>query len=116
MSKYGNVKCYRIDDDTLKLLACNLERQNGKSNKKKMTEAAYIRDLIHRDYQNSLGFSSDDFTKISRILAGIGNNINQIAHNTNMQVFNSYDVQQLNDGLQTIYDMKKLLAEIRKRV
>ena len=58
----------------------------------------------------------DEFVKISRTLAGIGNNINQIAHNTNMEVYSQYDAEKLLEGLSTLADIKKQLAEIRKKV
>ena len=72
-----------------------------------MNESAYIRDLIHRVHQENIGFSTDEFAKISRTLAGIGNNINQIAHNTNMQVYNQYDAEKLREGLSTLADIKR---------
>lgn len=117
MRRYGTIKCYRMDDDTLKILDSNIDRINSqRSGKKKINEAAYIRDLIHRDYQAALGFSSDEFLTISRILAGVGNNINQIAHNTNNQVFSPYDASHLQEGLNTLSEIKNILVEIRKRV
>lgn len=119
MGKLDKIKCIRMDAATLELLQKNLEKINEQSeqaNKKKINESAYIRDLIHRAHQENLGFSTDEFAKISRTLAGIGNNINQIAHNTNMQVYNQYDAEKLREGLSTLADIKQQLAEIRKKV
>ncbi len=119
MGKLDKIKCIRMDASTLELLQKNLDKineQSEKANKKKMNESAYIRDLIHRAHQENLGFTTDEFAKISRTLAGIGNNINQIAHNTNMQVYNQYDAEKLREGLSTLADIKQQLAEIRKKV
>jgi hypothetical protein len=116
MRRYEVIKSIRMDDATLSIMKRNMEKEQMISNKKKISEATYIRDLIHRDYMDKIGIDRGEFIKALRVLSGMGNNINQIAHRVNMDIYTGYDVKQLEDFMQQLNEIKSDLALIRNKL
>lgn len=113
MKKYTNNKIFRFDDNCLKVLKKNVEKIN-KANKKKITESEYIRGLILRDdfEQRTFMLDLDTYKDMVRDLAGLGNNINQIAHKMNMDIFDKSDINDVKNASKQIEEMRYKLDEL----
>lgn len=110
MKKYTMQKVLRMDTGTNELLKKNV--QNRKLQRKKyLSESGYIRELIYRDSMEDIGIDKEEFKKLMRIMVGCGNNLNQIAHNMNMDIFSANDVGEIRRCIEEIEVMKK---EIKK--
>lgn len=111
MQKYTIQKLLRIDLGTDELLKKNVE--NRKSQRKKyLSESGYIRELIYRDSMEDIGIDKDEFKKLMRIIVGCGNNLNQIAHNMNMDIFSADDVKEIKKCIEEIELMKKEIKKV----
>ncbi len=100
-------KIFRFDENTLSLLQNNVEKYNN------ITASEYIRELIRRDAAEKVnGIRREDFTDIRRQLAGIGNNLNQIAHRMNMEIISQYDIDEVIKAAECIADLKDLINQM----
>ena len=98
MKRYIQVKCYRFDDRTLDILKKNIESRNEQlADRNKMNEAAYIRDLIHRDNMDNIGIDRAEFIGMNKKLAGMGNNLNQIAHRLNSNEYSASYIEVIDE-------------------
>lgn len=113
MKKYTKRKEFRLDEKTLNILKRNLEKRNL-AVKKKMSESEYIRELIINDNFERLTFGVDksSYGKIMRILSGLGNNVNQIAHKMNMDIFDKNDIEELRRTREEIIKFRKVVNEL----
>ena len=59
-----------------------------------------------------MGVPKNTLVKMSRVLAGCGNNINQIAHNVNMDIYTYEDVVELRKCIDDIAESKELLRRL----
>lgn len=113
-NKEKNIKV-RVDCKTYEILQTNIEKKNQQL-KKKLNTSEYIRQLIARDSMEEFGIDREKLTHSIRVLAGLGNNINQIAHNMNMDIYNLNDKENLEKGLNEIQDIKFCIMEIVKKL
>lgn len=104
-------KFYRFDDRTEKMLKENLLDIN-REQKKKITESEYIRDLICRDSMDRVGIDKNVIIDIRRQLAGLGNNINQIAHRFNSGLYDMYDIDNLTGCINDIRKIREFTDEL----
>lgn len=113
MKKYTSYKKFRIDSTTNNVLKRNVEKRN-KATKKKISESEYIRNLILKDNfeQLTVGVDREAYGDMVRILAGIGNNLNQIAHKMNMDIYDKTDIETIKDIKEQMLDIKALLQEV----
>ena len=113
MKKYVRVKRFRIDEYTLEILQHNVEKIN-KANKKKISESEYIRNLILKDNFEQATFMLDlsTYRDMVRDLAGLGNNINQIAHRMNMDIFDKSDIEEIKKASEQIEAMNNKLDDL----
>lgn len=85
---------------------------------KKKSEAAglsmteYITRLIHSDLEP---MEKDTLAKIYKELSAIGNNINQIAHKMNMDIFDSKDIDMLNGFKKDLLQFRMDIGDMRKK-
>ncbi len=105
----------RIDDHTLVILKSNKDNLESKS-KKKISASEYIRQLIHRDHLELIGIDKEQFKDCNRKLAGIGNNINQIAHFMNMGIFDEKQIYELEKCMKEVSDIRKVIMSMGKDV
>jgi len=77
-----------------------------------VTMTEYITRLIHSDLEP---IEKDTLRGIYKELAAIGNNINQIAHKMNMDIFDENDMQLITDFKTNILEFKLAIAEMRKK-
>ena len=75
-----------------------------------MTE--YITRLIHSDLEP---IEKDTLKNIYKELAAIGNNINQIAHKMNMDIFDTKDIKMLENFKMDILGFKSDIGAMRKK-
>lgn len=105
----------RLDQKTNQMLEHNLETRN-KQLKKKMNQSEYVRQLICRDNQEQIGFDKEKLLSCVRVLAGLGNNVNQIAHNMNSEIYTMRDLESLRTCLGDIADIKKQIMILMKEM
>lgn len=113
MKRYTERKEIRLDKNSLTLLKKNVEKYNS-ANKKKISESEYIRNLIIQDNFDQATFRLDKktYSDMVRTLAGLGNNINQIAHKMNMDIYDKEDLQRVIIAGEQIEDMRDKLDEL----
>ena len=115
IKRYTQVKCFRMDDKTIEQLRENIEvRNEALAERNKMNESGYIRELIHRDHMERIGIDREEFIRMNRILAGMGNNINQIAHRINSGEYEPGCEKLLEQYLIELTDIRKKLKDIQK--
>lgn len=105
----------RLDAKINQILENNLETRN-KQLKKKMNQSEYVRQLICRDNLEQIGFDKETLLSCIRVLAGLGNNVNQIAHNMNSEIYTLSDLEQLRVCLRDIADIKKQILTLMKEM
>lgn len=111
MNKYTINKFFRFDEKTDAVLKHLVEKENETSNRK-ISESQYVRELIVRCGHEQMGVPKNTLVKMSRVLAGCGNNINQIAHNVNMDIYTYEDVVELRKCIDDIAESKELLRRL----
>lgn len=94
MKRYIIRKTFRFDEGTEDMLKETLQKINS-SRKKKLSESEYLRQLIASSFAGEKGISRDDIIAMKKTFAGIGNNINQIAHRMNMAIYTPEDTIKL---------------------
>ena len=112
MKKYTIQKPFRIDPETNELLKKNVQKRKLQR-KKYLSESGYIRELICRDSIEEIGIDKEEFKKLMRIMVGCGNNLNQIAHNMNMDIFSADDMNEVKKCIEEIEAMKKEIKKIQ---
>lgn len=112
---YTIKKCIRFDSKTDAILKLNLERKNS-GGKKKMSEADYLRQLVQRDHMEQIGIDRDALGKCIRVLAGCGNNLNQIAHNMNMDIYTHEDARKLRRCMKEVTDIREQIRKLMKNI
>lgn len=115
MKKYEHDLHLRLDKKTDELLQHNLDRAN-EQRKKKINQSEYVRQLICRDTQEQLGIDKADFITCMRTLAGLGNNINQIAHNMNSGIYTIEDLENLRSCMADITQMRMDISKLLKYI
>jgi predicted DNA-binding protein len=111
MKRYNVIKSFRLDDFTYERLLENMKKDGD------VSESEYIRKLILNDSAEKIKFNKNDFFNVKRILAGCGNNLNQIAHRLNMDMaFTEYDNAELKKCEMEIKEMRKRLDELAKEL
>lgn len=113
MKKYTSYKKFRIDSTTNNVLKRNVEKRN-KATKKKISESEYLRNLIMKDKfeQLTVGIDREAYGNMIRQMAGIGNNINQIAHKMNMNIYDKEDMEILKNSKEELQEIKEMLTEV----
>ncbi len=111
MKRYTTQKLLRIDAGTDELLKRNVQKRKSQR-KKYLSESGYIRELIYRDSMEEIGIDRGEFKKLMRIMVGCGNNLNQIAHNMNMDIFSADDVNEIKRCIGEIEVMKKEIKNV----
>lgn len=113
MRRYTINKIFRFDENTVGILKKNVEKRN-KAVKKKISESEYVRNLILKDNfeQLTVGVDREAYGDMIRIMAGIGNNLNQIAHKMNMDIYDKTDIETIKDTKEQMLDIKALLQEV----
>lgn len=111
MNRYNISKCFRFDKKTSELLS-HLVEQDNKHNIKKKSESEYLRELIKRSAREDMGLPKETFVKMARTMAGCGNNINQIAHRVNTDIYTIEDVRLLRECIKDIADIRRKLSEL----
>jgi len=96
---------YRLDDKTADTI-----RKKAEAAGVTMTE--YITALVNSDLEPS---EKDSLKKIYRELAAIGNNINQIAHKANMNMYDKKDMDLLAEFQSDILQFKMEIGNLRKK-
>lgn len=115
MQKYNLSKCFRFDkktDETLK----NLLKIANEKEKRKVSESELLRQIIMQAKQEQMGIPKKKLTKMSRDMAGCGNNINQIAHRVNMDMYSFEDIRSLRNCMSDIAEIRKQLTELMKEL
>lgn len=107
MKRYSIRKEFRFDQETLDIL-----QKNAGAVKEKMNESEYIRQLIRRDNVEIIGIDKSEFDLMKRKMAGCGNNLNQIAHHLNMDVYNSIDMMELKKAMSDVAEIKSYIANL----
>lgn len=115
MKKYGHDLHLRLDQKTDELLQRNLDRTN-EQRKKKINQSEYVRQLICRDNLEQLGIDKSDLMKCVRSLAGLGNNVNQIAHNMNSGIYTIEDLENLRSCMADIAQMRMDISKLLKYI
>lgn len=110
MKKYTIIKSIRLDKTSLANMKKNMEVL-GMEN-----ESEYIRYLIQNDMLDRLNFDKKEFMKIRRDIAGAGNNLNQIAHNMNMNIYSSVDRDELDRCIEDVREIKSQLEKMIKEL
>lgn len=108
MKRYTYKKAFRLDDKTLDIMKKNMTDRDINN------ESEYIRTLICFDHIDNMNFDKKEFMKIRRVLAGAGNNLNQIAHHMNMNIYSSADQEELDRCMENVKEMRKQLDKIIK--
>lgn len=113
MKRYTVSKIFRFDEKCVLILKKNVDKQN-KANKKKISESEYIRNLILKDNFEQVTFTLDKktYSDMVRTLAGLGNNINQIAHKMNMDIYDKNDIEEVKRASEQIEEMRNKLDEL----
>lgn len=115
MKKYEHDLHLRLDQKTDELLQRNLDRTN-EQRKKKINQSEYVRQLIFRDNLEQLGIDKSDLMKCVRSLAGLGNNVNQIAHNMNSGIYTIEDLENLRSCMADIGQMRMDISKLLKYI
>lgn len=105
MKKYSNIAIYRFDDKT----SNTIKKKAAESH---LSESEYIRRLINSD---TTPVEKDILNKIMHYVAYMGNNINQIAHQLNLGMFDNCDIDKIEDFKVALYEFKIELAKIREK-
>ena len=113
MKKYEHDLHLRLDQKTDELLQRNLDRTN-EQRKKKINQSEYVRQLICRDNLEQLGIDKFDLMKCVRSLAGLGNNVNQIAHNSG--IYTIEDLENLRSCMADIGQMRMDISKLLKYI
>ncbi len=113
MRRYTINKIFRFDEKCVLILKKNVEKRN-RANKKKISESEYVRSLILQDNFEQSTFTLDKktYSDMVRTLAGLGNNINQIAHKMNMDIFDKTDIEEVKNASVQIEEMRYKLNEL----
>lgn len=96
---------YRVTPDTANTI-------KKKSEAAGLTMTEYITRLIHSDLEP---IEKDTLAKIYKELAAIGNNINQIAHKANMNMYDKKDMEMLATFQSDILQFKMDIGRMRKK-
>lgn len=115
VKKYEHDLHLRLDQKTDELLQRNLDRTN-EQRKKKINQSEYVRQLICRDNLEQLGIDKSDLMKCVRSLAGLGNNVNQIAHNMNSGIYTIEDLENLRSCMADIGQMRMDISKLLKYI
>lgn len=105
----------RLDERSNNMLRANLSKKNQQL-KKKINQSEYVRQLICRDNQEQLGFDKENLISCTRTLAGLGNNVNQLAHSMNADMFTENDLKQLRKCMEDIAAMRMIIATLQKEL
>ena len=113
MKRYTISKLFRFDEKCNAILKGNIEKRNIAA-KKKITESEYIRNLIIQDNFEQATFNIDKktYSDMVRILAGLGNNINQIAHKMNMDIYDKDDIEEVKRASNEIEKLRNKLDQL----
>lgn len=95
---------YRFDNET----ANTIEK---KASVLGISMTEYITRLVHSD---TTPIEKDLLQKIYREISAIGNNINQIAHKANMNMYDVKDMERIEDFKISLYDIKQEISKLRK--
>jgi hypothetical protein len=109
MKRYTIIKSVRFDKLTAERMESNMQ---GSS----ITESEYIRQLIINDHADKRNFDKKQFIELRRVLAGCGNNLNQIAHKMNMDIYTPEDKDELRRCEGEIKEMRKNIDAIIKEL
>lgn len=112
---YTIKKCIRFDEKTDEILKKNLEKKNN-GRKKKISEADYLRQLVRCDNMEQIGLDREALIKCMRVLSGCGNNLNQIAHNMNMDIYTESDARELRQCMADVAAIREQIREVIKAV
>ena len=115
MNKYNVQKCLHFDKKTNEVLRVLTEAE-ARNRNKRVTESEYVRTLLMQAKQEQMGIPKNTLTKMSRDMAGCGNNINQIAHRVNMDMYTLDDVRSLRKCMDDISEIRRLLSELMKEL
>ena len=96
---------YRVTPETANTIK-NKAQQAG------LTMTEYVTRLIHSDLEP---IEKDTLAKIYKELAAIGNNINQIAHKANMNMYDRKDIELLASFQSDILKFKMDIGKMRKK-
>lgn len=111
MMKYTVNKCYRFDQKTDDILKKMLSNANS-NKKRKMSETELVREIIRRAYQEESGIPKDAFIKMGRDLSGMGNNLNQLAHKINADMFSYKDLLDLRKCMEEVNYLRMTVKEL----
>jgi hypothetical protein len=113
MKRYTVKKTIRLDMHACEMMSSNISKKYGDG---RVTESEYIRSLIYGDNIENADFDKKEFIKIRRVLAGCGNNLNQIAHRMNMDIYTVEDRAALNGCMEDVRMVRQELDEMIKRL
>ena len=115
MNNYKIQKCFRFDEKTEAILRQLIDEERLFTNKN-ISESEYVRRIIKRFNQERIGVPKDVIIKMSRDVAGCGNNLNQIAHRVNMDIYTYDDVVQLRKCITEVAELRKNLQELLSKI
>jgi hypothetical protein len=113
MKKYTVKKTIRLDQHACELMNKNMSKKYGDG---RVTESEYIRSLIYADNIENADFDKKQFIKMRRVLAGCGNNLNQIAHKMNMDIYTQADKVKLMSCMDDVRNIRRQLDVMIKRL
>lgn len=96
---------YRFDKDT----ADTIEKKAASIG---VSKTEYITRLVHSD---NIPIEKDLLQKIYREISAIGNNINQIAHKANMNMYDVNDIEKIEEFKISLYEFKYEISKVRKK-
>ena len=109
--KYTDILHVRISDEISAMLGSNVKKSGN------INVSKYIREVIQRDYIERISeYDVADFKNIERQLIGLGNNVNQIAHNMNMDLYTPEDADQLRICMMEISEIRKTIRELKRKL
>jgi len=95
---------YRFDEKTANTI-------KNKADALGVSQTEYITRLVLSD---NVPFEKDMLKKIYRELSAIGNNINQIAHKINMNMYDVADMDRIDEFKKSLFEFKKAITIISK--
>lgn len=99
------VKVYRFDIKTANTIKKRAETAG-------VSESEFVRRLINSDLEP---IEKDTLQSMQRQLAGMANNINQIAHRMNMEIFDKCDMELIEEYKTAMMELKMEISKLRKK-
>lgn len=111
--RYDKILKIRIDERLLKILRHNLSKRNNMT-RRSISTSEYIRNLILKDnFEHlTLGVDKEAFGEFMRVLSGMGNNLNQIAHCMNRGLFKEEFGFEIKRIREVLCDMKEKTQDL----